>query len=248
MSTEVEVEPLVLPTKKVKALFKSPRKVLIFSKPKVGKTSLFAELEKSLILDLENGSDFLDAVKLKANDLDGIVKIGEAIKKQGKPYKYIIVDTITKLEDMCLSLALKIYKSTPIGKTFTGDNVLNLPNGAGYGYLREAFFKMTNYIETLSERTIYLGHLKAKYIEKNGKEVTAAEVDLVGKIKSMLSADVDAIGLMYRSNDNKNMLTFKTTDDVICGARPEHLKNAEFVISETVDGKLKTNLNKIYID
>lgn len=239
---------LVLPTKKVKASTKSPRKMIIFSKPKVGKTTALAALDDALILDTEKGTAFLDALKIEVNSLTDIKTIGEAIKAKGKPYKYIVVDTITKLEDMCQPLAIQLYMSTPMGKNFKGDNILSLPNGAGYQYLREAFFRMLAYIETLADRVIYLGHLKAKYIEKDGKEVTAAELDLTGKIKSMISADVDAIGLLYRDENGNNVLTFNTTDDVICGARPEHLKNKDIVLTETTDKGFKVNWNKIYVD
>lgn len=239
-------EELVLPKTKVVAAYKSPRKLVIFSKPKVGKTSALAALDNSLILDFENGSDFLDAVKIKVNSLEHLRKIGEQIIKEGKPYKYIVVDTVTKIEDLVLPLALKLYQQTAMGKSFNG-NVTSLPNGAGYLYLREAFFSVTNYIETLADRIIYLGHLKAKFLEKNGKEVAAAELDLTGKIKSMLSADVDAIGLLYRDG-NKTILSFKTSDDVICGARPDHLKNVELTLSEIKDGKLEVNWDQIFVD
>lgn len=238
---------MMLPTQKIKASTKSPRKLVIFSKPKVGKTSALANLDNALILDLEGGTDFLDALKVTIKSLEDIKSVGEEIKKAGKPYKYIVVDTITKLEDMCLPLALMLYKATLMGKNFSGDNVLTLPNGAGYSYLRDAFFRMTAYIETLADRVIYVGHLKAKYIEKNGKEVQANELDLTGKMKAMLSADVDAIGLLYRDN-NKTIISFKTTDDIICGARPEHLKNQEIVLGEMKDGKLETNWDKIFVD
>ena len=50
---------LQLPVQKIKATHLSPRKLIIYSKPKVGKTSALAELPDSLILDLENGTDFL---------------------------------------------------------------------------------------------------------------------------------------------------------------------------------------------
>jgi len=236
-----------LPTKIVKASTKSPRKMVIFSKPKVGKSSALAHLENSLLLDLERGTDFLDAVKIQANSLAEIREIGEAVLKAGKPYKTLIVDTVTKLEEMILPFALQLYKDTPMGKAFKGDNVLSLPNGAGYAFHREAFFKVTAYLETLADRIIYVGHLKAKYIEKDGKEVAAAELDLIGKVKAMLSADVDAIGLLYREG-NQTILSFKTSDDIICGARPEHLKNAEIVLGELVDGKLTTHWDKIYVD
>ena len=241
---------IVLPTTKIKAEFQSPNKLIIFSKPKVGKSSALAQLENSLILDLEKGTDFLDACKLQASNLEEIKVIGTAIIEAGRPYKYLIVDTITKLEDMVLPLAAKSYRETPIGKNWKGEDseILNLPNGAGYSYLRTAFFKVLDYLYTLAPRVILVGHLKAKYLEKDGKEVVAAELDLVGKLKSMVSADVDAIGLLYREG-NKTILSFKTTNDVICGARPVHLRNEEFVLAEmSDDNKLTTNWDKIYID
>lgn len=254
MVSEVEV---VLPKSKVKADFLSPRKLIIFSKPKVGKTELVSKLEGALIVDLEEGSGFLDAVKYdvvkqaRKNNrtiLQELRALGNAIKAQNRPYKYIVVDTITKLEDIAAPLALSMYQKTPMGKNFSGDNILSLPNGGGYGYLREAFFKLLNEIYSWSDRTILLAHLKAKYIEKNGKEVIAAELDMTGKIRSITSADVDAIGLLYRESENKNVVSFKTSDDVICGARPVHLKNQEIVISESTPSGITAHWNKIYID
>lgn len=239
---------LVLPTKKVAAKSQSPRKLIIYSKPKVGKTSALAELDNALIIDLERGTDFLDAMKVQVNDLTELKQVGQAILDAGKPYKYIVIDTITKLEDMCLPLALTMYRKTPMGKNFDGTNVLTLPNGAGYLYLREAIDSVVKYLDTLSERIIYLGHIKLKSIEKNGKEVTASDLDLTGKIKSMMSADVDAIGMLYREG-TKNILSFKTTDDVICGARPKHLKNQEVVLSEMDEkGNVTVNWDKVFID
>ena len=239
---------LVLPTKKVAAKSQSPRKLIIYSKPKVGKTSALAELENALIIDLEKGTDFLDAMKVQVNDLTELKQVGQAIIDAGKPYKYIVIDTITKLEDMCLPLALTMYRKTPMGKNFDGTNVLTLPNGAGYLYLREAIDSVVKYLDTLSERIIYLGHIKLKSIEKNGKEVTASDLDLTGKIKSMMSADVDAIGMLYREG-SKNILSFKTTDDVICGARPKHLKNQEVVLSEIDEkGNVTVDWSKVFID
>ncbi len=237
-----------LPVQKIKATSLSPRKLIIYSKPKVGKTSALAELPNSVILDLENGTDFLDAVKLKINNLKELKEVGEAILEKGKPYKYLIVDTVTKLEDMCAELAVQMYKSTPLGKNFAGTNVLTLPNGAGYLYLREAVISVINYIETLADVIIYLGHIKLKFMDKAGKEVSAMDLDLTGKIKSMMSADSDAIGMLYRK-DNQNILSFKTTDDIICGARPKHLKNKEVILSEVNEkGDLVTYWDKIFID
>ena len=68
------------------------------------------------------------------------------------------------------------------------------------------------------------------------------------KIKRILSSQSDAIGYMYRKSGNQNILSFATKDDVACGARPQHLRNAEIVISEMTDTGLVTHWDKIYID
>jgi hypothetical protein len=235
-----------LPTSKIKATLTDPGKLIIYSKPKTGKTSLLAELENNLIIDLENGTQYYDALKVNINSVQELMDLIKSIIAAGRPYKYITLDTLTKLEDLALPYALTLYKQTPMGKSFTGLNVLDLPNGAGYKYLRDAMTNLLNAIYKCADRVILLGHLKTTNIEKNGKEVSAKELDLTGKIKSMVSADVDAIGLLYRGEDNKNILSFKTTDDVICGARPVHLKDQEIIISELVDGKFITHWDKIY--
>ena len=238
-----------LPTQRVAATRANPKRMVIYSKPKAGKTSALALLDDCLILDFENGSDYVEALKLKVDSLSTLKAIGQEIVKANKPYKYIAVDTVTALEEMCLSYAKTLYMETPMGKNFAGDSVLKLPNGAGYLYLREAFFKILDYIETLVPEDgslILLGHLKDKMLETNGKEVSAVDLDLSGKIKSIVCAKADAIGLLSRRAD-KVTLTFKPSEEVTCGARPDHLKNQEITLTEMVDGKLTGNWDKVFL-
>ena len=84
-------------------------------------------------------------------------------------------------------------------------------------------------------------------LEKAGAEFTSADLDLTGKIKRIMSSQSDAIGYLFRKG-NKNILSFKTNDGVSCGARPDHLKNKEIVVSEMTDNGLVTNWDEIYID
>ena len=238
-----------LPTQKIAPVRANPKRMVIYSKPKAGKTSALALLDNCLILDFENGSDYVEALKLKIDSLSTLKAVGQEIVKAGKPYKYIAVDTVTALEEMCLSYAKTLYMETAMGKNFAGDSVLKLPNGAGYLYLREAFFKILDYIETLVPEDgslILLGHLKDKMLETNGKEVSAVDLDLSGKIKSIVCAKADAIGLLSRKAD-KVTLNFKTSEEVTCGARPDHLKNQEITLTEMVDGKLTGNWDKVFL-
>lgn len=256
-------DEIILPTKKVMATHKSPNNLIIFSKPKVGKTSLLAQLENCLILDLEKGSDYVDALKIQANSVEDIKKIGEKIKAAGNPYKYIAVDSLTALEEMVVPYAEQQYSRTVMGKNWFKQvdgklapdsgkavygSILSLPNGAGYQPVRESYMKVIDYIKTWAPRVILVAHIKDILLEKNGAEFTSMDIDLTGKLKRIVSSQSDAIGYLYRKGD-KNILSFKTTDEVSCGARPDHLRNKEIIISELseADG-YKTNWDSVYID
>jgi hypothetical protein len=254
---------IVLPKKKTAASHKSPKNLIIVSKPKVGKTSLLAQLDDCLIIDLEKGSDYVEAVKIQASSIEDIKAIGEQIKKEEYPYKYIALDTITALEEMCVPYAELIYSKTSMGKNwFKKDSegrlmsdsgkavygtILNMPNGAGYPYLRDAFTRVIEYVKTLAPRVILIGHIKDVLLEKGGADFNALDLDLTGKLKRITTSQSDAVGYLYRKG-NKNILSFKTTDEVSCGARPEHLRNKEIEISEMVGDTIETHWNKVFID
>ena len=236
---------MILPTSKIKAGEVNPKRLLVYSKPKTGKTTAFAGLENNLLIDLENGSNYVDALKIKVNSLKELFDAGKAIIEANKPYKYVTIDTVTALEEMIMPLAVKLYRNTTMGKNFDGENVLTLANGAGYLYIRQAFFQVLDFIDTLAPHIILSGHIKDKQVDDKGEMVLAANIDLTGKIKSLICANADAIGYMYRKG-NKTILSFKTNEEVTCGARPEHLRNEEIVISEMIDGKVSVNWDKIY--
>lgn len=237
---------IVLPTAKVKGERVNPKRIVIYSKPKTGKTTAYAGLENNLILDLENGTDYVEAMKVKISNLQELLDAGKAIKEAGRPYDYVTIDTVTALEEMIMPLAIKLYKQTPMGKNFDGDTVLNLPNGAGYLYVRQAFFQVLDFIDGLAPTIILSGHIKDKQVDDKGELVMSANIDLTGKIKSLICAQADAIGYMYRKG-NKTILSFKTNDEVTCGARPEHLRNEEIVITEMIDNVLHTTWDKVFL-
>ena len=138
---------IVLPTSKVAPEIKSPRVLIIFSKPKTGKTSLLSALDNCLILDLESGTKYVNALKVEAKTFEDIREIGKAIKEAGNPYKYIAVDTVTALEEIVIPYAELLYSKSPMGKNWFNPgggkekygNILGMPGGAGYLWTRQAF-------------------------------------------------------------------------------------------------------------
>lgn len=226
----------------------NPKRLVIYSKPKAGKTTLISELEDCLLVDFEKGSGYVDAMKVEVNnlkDLGELIKLLKEKKTLGSMYKYIALDTATQLEEISKELALKMYKDTTIGKSYKEDDILKLPQGGGYYWLREAFFKILDMFEDLSEYLIILGHLKDKKLNDTGEMVDSATIDLTGKIKTMICAKSDAIGYLFRKG-NQTILNFKSNDEVTCGARPEHLRNKEIIAAEMKDGKYESYWSEIY--
>ncbi len=77
--------------------------------------------------------------------------------------------------------------------------------------------------------------------------IAAAEIDLTGKISSLLSAKADALGYVYRK-DGQDLINFNPSDQVVCGTRIKHLANKQVVISEAnEDGDVVTFWDKIYV-
>ena len=253
---------IILPTQKTNASRKNPRKIILFGKPKIGKSTALANLDNCLILDLEGGTDYLEALKIdiigeaRKQDVEPIVALKQVINSikeanianNGFVYKYGAIDTISILEEMVLPVAKKLYQKTPMGRNFQGENVLELPNGAGYQYTRAALWMVLDELEQCFETLVILAHLKDKYLEKEGKEMMERGIDLIGKSASILSANVDAIGYMYRE-DNKTIVNFTPSETVTCGSRCEHLKNQKVTLIESDDsGKLTVDWSKIFIE
>ena len=122
-----------LPTTKTKIKSNNPKNLIMYGLPKVGKTTLLSLLPKCLIIDLESGTDYVEAYSLKANTYQELFMIAKELKDNPGQFDYVAIDTITALEDVCLPYANKLYRETPMGVNFDPNaNILKLPNGAGY--------------------------------------------------------------------------------------------------------------------
>mgnify|MGYP003663433493 FL=1 len=253
-------EGIVLPMEKTKGTRQDPKVLVLYGPPKVGKTTLLSLLPGNLIADLEEGTEYVDSIsmriigwnapanetkasiadRLSDKDKNGKKKIptyyftevGKSIMLAGRPYKFLTVDTVTELEDMVMQLAVEMYKNSPMGGNYDGNNVKELARGAGYFWLRQAFNTAIDKIKKLADTIILVGHVKDTFIDKKGKEVAAKELDLTGKIKFTVSAGADAIGYLHRGPDSEILINFKASDEIVCGSRCPHLKGQEIKVAD----------------
>jgi len=243
-----------LPTSKRSPIVEDPKFLILFGKQKSGKTTILANLKDCLILDFEQGTHFVEALTIEVNNFDELAKVKQLLdikmKETGeKPYKRIALDTATTLEELLMPYAIKLYKETPMGKSFKGDNLRKLPNGAGYLYEREAYKKIIDTFSKYCDTLILAGHVSDKMVEKDGKEVWEMEIDLTGKLKRIIGAKADAIGYVYRQKNN-TIVSFKGGEDAIAESRPRHLSGKDIVVAESEgegeDMNIKFHWDKIF--
>jgi hypothetical protein len=219
-----------LPKQKTPPSTKDPRVLILYGAPKVGKTTELALLPNNLIVDDERGTDFLDALKVGVTNATELEEVALELKKNPYQYDFVTIDTISTLEDWAEEVGTKNYKEGVIGKNFTGRSVLELPNGAGYLYLRNAFQELVGLFSGTTKRLILVAHLREKFLTKESVEVAYKDLELTGKIRSIIASKADAIGYMYREKglDGKLRVSFQTLETVACGSRCEHLKGQDF--------------------
>ena len=219
-----------LPTQKVKPTRIDPGVLILYGAPKVGKTSVLSQLPNCLIVDCEHGTEFIESLSVRAQNYDELEAIAQELKKNPYQYDYIAIDTITAVEDWAEILGTKNYKEGNIGKNFTGDSVLLLPNGAGYLYLRLAFQQLVGLFSGTTKHLILVAHLREKFLTKESVEVAYKDLELTGKIRSIIASKADAIGYMYREKGLAGELrvSFQTLEQVACGSRCEHIKGQDF--------------------
>ena len=264
---------IVLPTERRKATDYNPRLMVLFGKPKCGKSTLMASLDNNLIIDLEDGYRALDVMCVQARSANDIFQIKAAIEQKnqengGNFYRFITIDNATRLEEMSLIYAAHLYRQTSMGQSWgykkdrignilmeNGKKVVDpkadvrqLPNGAGYLYLRQALKEMVNMFKPLCDTLILVCHVKDKQIKKNDEETSEMAVDLAGKTGDIICGEADAIGYVSRQ-ENKTILSFKGGDNNIRGSRPLHLREKAFVVAESDDdGNLKVDMSEIFPD
>lgn len=242
---------IILPTQKVPASSTNPSFLILYGRPKSGKTSCLAQLDNNLIVDLEGGSTFIEALAVQARSVNDLGEIAQAIRAKNSEvghnfYKHITIDNATRLEEICLPYAATLYRQTPIAKNWKGTDVRTLPNGSGYFYIRQAVRKVIDMFRELCDEFILVGHVKDIQVDQNGEELSEMALDLVGKLSSIICGEADAVGYLYRKG-NETHISFKGGDGTIKEARAPHLRGKDIVIATgNEDGTITTDWKQIY--
>lgn len=249
-----------------------PRDLVIVGLPKIGKGTILGALTKeknALVLDLEKGGyEFIDArvVSVYGENDDRIdayqnyLEVRKALLAEKGKYDYLIIDVLSELDAFSEIGGTYYYMyQTTMGKNFNRrkDNsvidirdpefrmVTTLGDGAGFQWSRKFFLDQIEFFTQISPYRIYAAHVADKFIKSGNEEVSAPEISLTGKLKQIFASKVTSLCKLV-SDGNKRYLNFDVMNEsIIAGSRAPHL-SGQILISEKIDGEVKTYWDKIY--
>jgi DNA polymerase III delta prime subunit len=204
---------------KRKAVSKNPKTLLLYGAPKVGKTTALSQLDNCLILDTEGGANMIEGYIESVNNREELIKVLKEAQ-EGHEYKYVAIDTIDKIAT---------WAEVAVCTEENVSAVQDLAFGKGFGMVREKVLNTVKILKEIFPHVIIVGHRKwARAIVDSKAIVEPESLDLTGKLKNMLMADCDAIGYIYRHEENsKLMVSFKANDALEAGSRSPHLRGKE---------------------
>ena len=217
-----------------------------------GKTSAFAGLPNSLLIDLENGSEQIggNVINLKkesANQnepmgkllMETVDEIKKANSAKGSPvYDYIGIDGITQLAKLARQKATSDFKNSVMGKGMLSkgavikDVVTDVPESGWMWYFRAFDEIYTNFQGLAGKCLIFMAHSKQGSLMKDGVKLDAQDMNLERKLSLDLLRSVDACGMVYRASEHEVKISFKVNEkDLTIKARAQHLNNQEFTLT-----------------
>ena len=218
---------MALKKAKRKPLTKNPRVLLLYGAPKVGKTTVLSKLADCLVIDTEQGSHMLEGYFHGVNSKEDLLQFYKDASEK-HTYKYFALDTIDKIVEWTVK---------DVKRECCVDDIADLPYGKGFGMVRDRTMNNIKKLLTLCPNVIIVGHRKTATAVDNSTAVEPESLDLSGKLKNQLMALCDAVGYMFRDDEDNLTVSFKSAKAIEAGSRCDHLRGEIF----------EFDWNKIYI-
>ena len=195
--------------------------VLLYGKPKSGKTTAAASFPKTLLCAFEKGYNAIAGIKAqditKWSDYKMVLRQLEqdAAKEM---YETIVIDTISIAYDLC-----EQYICAQHGVQKIGD----IPYGAGYAACKKEFETSLRKITQMGYGLVLIAH-SATRIEKNaeGSEIEIISPELPKRAAEVCNGLVDILGYIgteYTNGEPQQYLYTRETPTLFAGSRFKYL-------------------------
>lgn len=208
--------------------------VLLYGKPKSGKTTAATSFPNALLCAFEKGYNAIGGVR--AVDITTWSDFKQVLRQLDKPeakqmYETIIIDTITIAWDLCEQF---ICAQNSVQK------IADIPWGGGYSAAKKEFESSLRKITQMGYGVVLIAHSTSR-IEKaaDGTELEIISPDLPKRGAEICNGIVDIIGYIgneYKDGEYKRWLYTRETPTLFAGSRFKYLApKIEFGYTQLVD-------------
>ena len=196
--------------------------VLLYGKPKSGKTTAACAFPKALLCAFERGDNAIGGVM--AQDITKWAEFRQIIRQLEKPeakemYETIIIDTVSIAWDLVEQF---VCVQNGVQK------IADIPWGGGYSASKKEFESSLRRITQLGYGVVLIAH-SATRVEKNaeGSEIEIIYPELPKRAAEICNGIVDIIGYIgneYENGENVRYLYTRETPTLFAGSRFKYLQ------------------------
>lgn len=228
---------------------------IIFGREKCGKSTFLSQLENALFIDTEYGTNLLKVKALQpptnlgpVGKMKWLKDLGQQLIDDGKPFDYVIVDTLSEVNEWSEWSGTYKYMHSVQGKSFNREkdekgliikdkmltpdhidyqSVHSIPEGYGYRWSRDEMMDVFNlYLKVAKKCVIFVCHVEDKFITQKEQTdiVILKQLALTGKIREIFPRKVDATGYLYHDKGTLK-INFSSSEERTGGTRAKHLIN-----------------------
>ena len=198
-----------------KAVSRFPQLNLMMGAPKIGKSTIMAQLPQALVLDLEGrGYNSIDVKALSKTTTFKDVKDGVEyfFSPANKDYSMLVIDHLRQLTS---------FMSDIIASKHNAKFVEEIPYGQGTSQLKKTIRDFFEYlVDQLSKHPEKRVFIVAHSNDKNNE----IRLDVDGKNETMILGLVDSVGHVYRDGNNM-IINFESKRGSEFGTRNSYLSN-----------------------
>ena len=188
-----------------------PATFLIYGDTKIGKTFSLTKLKDNLLIDLEKGALTYEALRVTVSTYDEFKKLSQELAKNRNKYKFITIDTLDMLIEWLEIEVVKEWNDAQ-KKVKTPEYVKvysEIPYGKGYDLVRLKARRWINFLRSVAPHLILIAHVRRTIVATDTMvEIDDANIDLTGKLKTLIFKDMDLISYAFRRG-NQLKLSFK---------------------------------------
>ena len=196
--------------------------ILIYGKPKSGKTTLSSKFPKNLLLAFEKGYNAID--NIYAQDINRWSDFKQVLRQLEKPearqrYDTITIDTATIAYDMC-----EQYVCAQNGV----QTIRDIPWGQGWGLVKKEFESCLRKITMLGYGLVLISHIETrKEKTSDDSEIEILAPSMPKRCYEVVNQIVDIIGYISTEWDDNGeshrYLYTRATPTVMAGSRFKYL-------------------------